>query len=311
MKEFELIKYIKDYFKSPFIGDDAFYKDNLLISKDMMIEGVHFIIDNNFYEIGAKAIISNVSDILAMGGKPEFFFMGLGINKDINDENLKKFFKGLNEFSEKYNVQLAGGDISKSDKFVISITIIGELISNPITRDGARDDDDIYVIGEFGDSEIGLRIIKEKFTCDNREYFIKKHYVKELYPECVYKLAKENLINSMIDVSDGFVQDLEHILNSSKKSAEICVKNIPISDKLLKLKLKIKEKEFFNIILTSGEEYNLIFTASPKNREKINKILESHNAPFAKVGKIIPQKDYLINFNDINISFEKKGYSHF
>ena len=311
MKEFELIELIKDYFQSPFIGDDAFYNDNLLISKDIMIEGVHFIIDKNFYEIGAKAIISNVSDILAMGGKPEFFFIGLGINSKIKTDDIKIFLNGIKDFSEKYNVIIGGGDISRSEKLIISITIIGKSINIPITRYGAKTGDDIFVIGEFGDSEIGLRIIKEKFTCDNREYFIKKHYIKELYPECVYKLAKENLINSMIDVSDGFLQDLEHILNCSNKSAEIFVRDIPVSKKLINLKKILKDDELFEIVLTSGEEYNLIFTSELKNREKVIKILKYYNVPFAKVGKIIEKTTNKISFKDIKLHIKTKGYSHF
>ncbi len=311
MNEFELIEYIKDHFDSKYIGDDAFFYDNLLISKDILIEDVHFILKNNFYEIGAKSLISNISDILAMGGEAKFFFLGLGIPSKITFNNLKEFFNGVKFISHKYNVTLGGGDLSKSgNKFFISVTITGKPFGKIITRANAEVNDSIYVIGELGDVEIGLRVIKNNFSVANKEYFIKKHYIKDLYPQIVKELTQLNIINSMIDISDGFLQDLEHILKSSNKSAEIYVKNIPVSDNFLQLKDILKE-EFFIIPLISGEEYSLIFTSNEKYDKKIKQVATKFDVKITKVGKIVEKREQLIIFKDFKINLDKKGYTHF
>ncbi len=311
MYEFELIKFIKENFESEYIGDDAFCYKNYLVSKDILIENVHFILNNNFFEIGAKSLISNISDIIAMGGEAKFFFLGLGLPEKLSFNNLKKFFDGLKFISNKYKLILGGGDISKSKSdFFISITVIGKVIKRPILRDNAQSGDNIYVVGEVGDSEIGLRIIKGEFTCKNRDYFIKKHYIKELYPEFIKILAKNEYINSMIDISDGFLQDLGHILENSNKSAEIFVKNIPVSIEYQKLKSILKD-DYYEILLTSGEEYSLIFTSDKKYDNKIREIANNMNVRIAKVGKVIEKQKEKVIFKDLEIKLNKEGYTHF
>ena len=310
MKEFELISFIKEFFNSNYIGDDAFYNNNLLISKDILIENVHFILNDNFFEIGAKSLISNLSDIVAMGGKPEFFFMGLGIPDRVKFDNLEEFFKGMKYIADNYNVILGGGDISKSlNDFFISITVTGFPFKKPIKRDNAKESDSIFIIGEVGDSEIGLRLIKNEFFCNNKEYFIKKHYIKDLYLEVVKELVEKGIINSMIDISDGFIQDLGHILNLSNKSAEIYVKNFPVSDEYKKLKKFLKD-DYYIIPLISGEEYSLIFTSDKKYDKEILKTSSTFGVRITKVGEVVEKKKHLILFKDYKIKLNKKGYIH-
>ncbi len=312
MDEFQIIKWIKNFFNSKFIGDDCFNFNNFLISKDLLIENVHFILKDNLYEIGAKSIISNVSDILSSGGKPLYFLLALGIPENFNFQKLKNFFKGLKHYSEKYNVQLAGGDISKSKKdFFISITIIGKVLKKTILRSNAKNNDNIYVIGELGDSEIGLKILKDKINFPEKEYFLKKHFIKELYPEVIFELVEKNIVNSMIDVSDGFLLDLEHILDESNKSAFIYVKNLPVSENFKKLANFLSKEEFYTIPLTSGEEYSIIFTSDKKYDKEIKKISEKHKVKITFVGEITDRKEKKFYFNDIDLNIAIKGYKHF
>ncbi len=311
MNEFELINFIKEYFKSDYIGDDAFCYKNCLISKDILIENVHFILNDNFFEIGAKSLISNISDIIAMGGEVKFFFLGLGLPDKLSFNNLEKFLEGVKFIANKYKLILGGGDISKSlNDFFISITIVGNVINKPVKRNNAKLGDNIYVAGEVGDSEIGLRIIKGEFSCKNKNYFIKKHYIKELYPEFIKTLVNKEYINSMIDISDGFLQDLNHILDDSNKSAEIYVKNIPVSLEYQKLETILKE-DFYRIPLISGEEYSLIFTSNKKYDNKIKSIANDMNVKVTKVGEVIKRQKKKVIFKDLNIKLYKEGYIHF
>jgi thiamine-monophosphate kinase len=316
MNEFQLIDLIKKMFNAKLIGDDTAFLKNQninLISKDILVEDVHFKIDNNCFEIGAKSLISNISDIISSGGKPKFFFLGLGIPEYLSEAEIKTFLNGIKKISKKYKVTIAGGDISKAEKFFISITIVGTTyFEKPILRNEAQKGDYIYITGNLGDSEIGLRLILNKIKIENKileNYFIKKHYFQNLYPKFVEQLCKKCKINAMIDISDGFLQDLSHILKSSKKSAEIYGKIIPKSNNYKKLK-NILQDEYFKIPLFSGEEYQLIFT-SPENPEKIKNIAKKFKVKTSKVGKILNKKKELIKILDMFEKFDNLGYRHF
>jgi thiamine-monophosphate kinase len=171
--EFQLINFIKDKFNSDFIGDDAAVipvnsSESIVISKDILIEDIHFIVSNNFSSIGEKSIISNASDIVAMGVEPKYFFLALGIPEKFSFAQIKKLLNGIYNISNLYKITLAGGDISKSDKLTISITILGFAQNDKIVyRSGAKINDDIWVTGALGDVEIGLRIIKEELKIEN------------------------------------------------------------------------------------------------------------------------------------------------
>ncbi len=316
MEEFKLIEYIKRSFNANLIGDDSAFLNSEqinLISKDILVEDVHFKINNNFFEIGVKSLIANVSDIIASGGIPLYFFLAIGIPAYLNESNLKEFLKGIKKVSKKYNVELAGGDISKSEKFFISVTITGKtILKYPITRSGAKVNDNIFVTGNLGDSEVGLRLILNKLSLHNeklKNYFVKKHFFQKLYPEFVETLCKKCKINSMIDISDGFLQDLLHILKMSKKSAVIFGKSIPTSNYYKKLK-KVLKTDFQRIPLISGEEYQLIFT-SPENFETINSIARDFKIKITEVGKIKGNKKEQIKILDMFEKFDNLGYRHF
>lgn len=322
--EFQFIRYIKEFFNSELIGDDAAVirnnQESILITKDILIEDIHFKINDNLFKIGAKSLISNISDIIAMGGIPLHFFLGLGIPEHLNNGNIRKLLTGIKSISEKYNLKLSGGDISKSPKpLFISITVLGEVINKAITRDSAEIDDDIWVTGFLGDSEIGLQLILNKIQIENKslnDYFISRHYIKNLHLKFISSLVQNNLINSMIDVSDGFLQDLSHILKCSEKSAEIFTDKIPVSNEFQKLKY-ILGNDFCKIPLISGEEYELIFTTPEKNRGKIIEFSEQYSCRITNIGKIIKQSKKLIEFKNTEQTgfkfenFDKLGYKHF
>ena len=324
LDEFQFIHYIKEFFNSDLIGDDAAVignnENSMLITKDILIEDIHFKINNNFFEIGAKSLISNISDIIAMGGVPLHFFLGLGIPEYLSETNVKKLLTGVKSISKEYNLKLSGGDISKAPKYLfISITVLGEVINKAVTRDSAEIDDDIWVTGFLGDSEIGLQIILENVQIEDKnlkDYFINKHYIKNLHLKFISSLVKHNLINSMIDISDGFLQDLSHILKSSEKSAEIFTSKIPVSKEYQKLE-NILGEEFYYIPFVSGEEYELLFTASEKDRKKINELSEQYSCKITNIGKIIKQRKKLIEIKNTEQTgfkfenFDKLGYTHF
>ncbi len=320
--EFQIIDFIKDFFASPFIGDDAAViplndKENIVISKDILIENIHFILNSNLSHIGSKSLISNLSDIIAMGIEPKYFFLGLGVPDCFSIDDLSNLLNGVRIISEKYNVVLAGGDTSGAERLSISVTVVGFGGKDRIIyRHGAELGDYIYVTGNLGDSEIGLSIIKGDLNFEQRlsEYFVNCHYIRELYPEFISFLSFKKLINSMIDISDGFLQDLNHILFQSKKRARVDETLIPVSKEFRSIISKMGN-DALTIPLTSGEEYQIIFTAPPSNHADIMSYAENFSVKVTKVGEITDNG--LLGKQNIklkNLEIEKinkLGYSHF
>ena len=159
MNEEEFVKYLKKNF--PFdsgigIGDDCSVEKcgsiNHLITKDLLVENIHFRLNYmSFYEIALKALSVNISDICAMGGIAKSFYLGLGIPLSISQSKIGEFFEGIKFGCKKWDIQLAGGDISKSKELIVSITVKGEAVK-PVFRNGAQEDDLICLSGIAGES---------------------------------------------------------------------------------------------------------------------------------------------------------------
>jgi thiamine-monophosphate kinase len=226
------------------------------VSTDSFIEGVHFT-PSIFspYNIGYKALSSALSDIAASGAKPAWYFINLGIKKDQTIKEIKDIFKGLQYIERKYSIKLLGGDTTRSPFLFLSITV-GGIIKKPIPRNRAKNGDKIYLTGNIGGSIMGFFALQKKI----KSSIIKYHLTPKIRCEEALKLTRKYRINSMIDISDGFLIDSNHIAEESGKRLDIIFKNIPICPGCRKFakkhSLDIKEN-----ILTSGEEFELLFTS--------------------------------------------------
>ena len=274
MDEFELIK---NYFQkisnnnpsAKKLNDDVFFdkKNKLVVSVDTYNEGVHF--PNFKYPnlVIKKIIRSSISDLIAKGVKPEYYFIsGSGNKNQFTKKNLKMISKSLNQEQKKYNLKLSGGDTTNSNKVSFSITSIG-FSKKIIERNKARLNDDIYVTGNIGDSFVGLKVIKNNIKINSK---LKKYFVNQFYcPNLPYKIYKEihKFANTSMDISDGLISDMNKLINKQKLSFDINVNKIPISKNLefyLKKYKKLKTQYLFN-----GDDYQILFTA-PKKKAIIN-----------------------------------------
>ena len=239
MDEFELIK---NYFQkisnknlaAKKLNDDVFFDKNkkLVVSVDTYNEKVHF--PNFKYPnlVIKKIIRSSISDLIAKGVKPKYYFIsGSGNKKSFTKRNLKSISKALNQEQKKYNLKLSGGDTTNSDKVSFSITSIG-FSQSIVERNKAKLNDDIYVTGNIGDSFVGLKTIKNniKINFKLKKYFISKFYCPNL-PYNIYK-HMHKFANTSIDISDGLVSDMYKLINDQFLSFEINVNKIPISKNL-------------------------------------------------------------------------------
>jgi thiamine-monophosphate kinase len=316
MNEFEIInKYLKPLsFKNPAsfkLSDDIFYdnKRGVAVSVDTYVQGVHFI--SNEPKLFLKKVLrASLSDLYCKGINPKYYFLSFAVNKkQIKKPWLNDVKKILQSEQKKFNILLSGGDTTFSAKFVITITVLGYSKKKPVLRNGCKENDDIYVTGNIGDPYLGLKIIKKKNNFGKYNSFFKKKYHT---PDLPYKISPylNKIASGSIDVSDGLSQDLNHLCTTSNVGAFIDIGLIPTSNSCKKLinKKKIKLKEIFS----NGDDYQILFTSSRNNRNKIKNLSKKLNLKITKIG--ITTKDKNIIFKDrgqnMTMSATKMGYTH-
>jgi|Deesub1362A_J573_1020465.scaffolds.fasta_scaffold06563_1 thiamine-monophosphate kinase len=287
------------------IGDDAAAIKSLqgftLITSDMLIEGIHFDLTYiTFYQLGYKALAVNMSDIFAMGGKPKFFLMNIGIPERFDSRDVEEIYGGMIELAERFGVAVIGGDTSVSRRgLLLSGTLIGEA-KDIIRRSGARPGDGIFVIGTLGDSAMGLELLRKtgKRIQVKRDHYshslIKRHLLPEPRP-----LRRTDKVTSMIDISDGLLIDLGHICDASNVGAVIYKERIPLSEELINVASAMK-KDPFDYALRGGEDYALLFTSPSKDKKGATRI-----------GEIIKKGRYIIDEKRRKTPFKLEGYEHF
>ena len=317
MDEFELIK---KYFQkisnnNPYakkLNDDVFFdkKRKLVISVDTYNEGIHF--PNFKYPnlVIKKIIRSSISDLIAKGVKPEYYFIsGSGNKNKFTKRNLKMISNSLKQEQKKYGLKLSGGDTTNSSKISFSITCIG-FSKKIVERNNAKINDDIYVTGNIGDASIGLKVIKNNIKINSK---LKKYFVKQFYcPNLPYKIYKEidKFANTSMDISDGLIIDMKKLINKQKLSFDININKIPISKNFvfyLKKYKKLRTQYLFN-----GDDYQILFTAPERKRLLIKSIGKKMNQKFTIIGKINNgNKKNLIKLDNKPLNLSKfKGYSH-
>lgn len=270
------------------IGDDTavlpFTKDKyLLVTTDLLCAGVHFFPKENGRLVGRKALACSLSDIAAMGGVATAAVVSLGLPRHCCVRYVDDIYRGINELARKFHVSIVGGDTIHSSSVIINVAALGEVRkSQLVVRSGARKKDKIFVTGPLG--------------CSLRT---KKHLL--FTPRLVeaQKLATYSKPNSMIDISDGLAADLGHILEESGKGAILDEAAIPTA-----------KKATLENALFDGEDFELLFTVSPENA---NKLLHQKALKVFCIGEITGQtrKLFLRNAKGQVRALKLKGYKHF
>ena len=293
MKEFQIIEH---YFRNKgqkrrdvelSIGDDCALvnpADNksIAISCDTLVENVHFLPDIPAHALGFKSLAVNLSDLASMGAEPAWFTLALTL-PSVDETWLADFSEGLFEIAEYYGIALIGGDTTRGPRS-ISITINGQVIKgSALTRGGAKNGDWIYVTGTLGDSALGLDVLRgnRSVNKEDSEYLINRHYYPT--PRVLAGQALRTLATSAIDLSDGLISDIGHILSASKVGALIDVNQIPLSNSL---KTNLSREDALSYALTGGEDYELLFTVPESQRGAIDTALIHAGVKFVKIGQI-------------------------
>ncbi len=303
------------------IGDDCAVLETtegraLLVTTDTLIEGVHFTAQTlSPKALGWKALAVNISDIAAMGGVPRTAFLSIALRPDSGADFLESFTDGLKALADKTGIILAGGDTVESPSHaMITITLLGDCPpEHLIYRSGARVGDDVWVTGQLGNAAAGLFLLINKKVSDVSGYKLLVQAHQEPMPrvEMGRALGESGLVHAMIDISDGIAKDIGHICQQSGTGALLQAESIPMSDELLKLAAEA-EKSPLSWALHGGEDYELLFTASSADEEKIlsltSKVLGTHAA---KTGTITQDEGIWLQTEKGKEPIQSGGYVHF
>ncbi|MBN2536412.1 MAG: thiamine-phosphate kinase [Spirochaetales bacterium] len=310
--EFALINLItKSYDSHPGIicgiGDDCAVirsgRDTCsLITTDMMVENDHFSLKWFTPEqIGKKCMESNVSDIIAMGGKPEYAFVSICLKKDTDVEFIKGFYKGLYESAERHNVLLLGGDTTHGTEYVFNLALTGTVPSSLLKlRSMARVGDFIAVTGTLGGSTAGLKLL-----LNNRDgYFLDHLEPRSRTQEEGAVIAR--YAHAMIDVSDGLGSEVFHICQKSNTGAEIDLEAIPLSEHTVR-SAETLGSDPYEYALYGGEDFELVFTIPEHAIKELTREFDD----FTIVGRIVEQSEDIHIISQGEKTPVKKGYDHF
>lgn len=320
--EFGFIENIRGRLGSSRIGDDCAVipKDSetdSVITTDLLVEDIDFRLDWTTPEfLGHKALAVSLSDISAMGAKPVWSMLSIGVPARIwKTDFVEKFYDGYLRLAERFGVELIGGDISRTtDNIVVDSIAAGEVKKGAaVLRSGAQAGDLIFVTGALGGASCALKLLEngERFA-DSSESSRRQLLLRQLAPnpqiEIGQMLAAHNRATAMIDLSDGLSGDLRHLCRESKTGAKIFAGKIPIDKNIEAFEKSIAEK--LKLALNGGEDFELLFTVNPKNVLQLEKSLETF--AFSRIGEITANVDIIeiVNENETTILLPE-AFRHF
>jgi thiamine-monophosphate kinase len=318
MKEFQLIKqfFTKQTVKRKDvelgIGDDCavlapIENQNIVVTTDTLVAGVHFPFDTNPRAIGHKAVAVNLSDIAAMGAKPSWLSLALTL-PDVDEAWLSEFCEGVFELCEFYNVELIGGDTTQGP---LSITITAQGLTpqgSYLSRSGAKAGDWLYVTGELGDAALALQQITGKVDIEPQFTETIKNKLDYPKPRVLAGQTLREYASSAIDLSDGLIADLGHICQASNVGANVVLDALPLStimrDSLL-------ADDAIALALSGGDDYELLFTISEDNKVGMETAMSHAGTPVTCIGQINTSQTISTTLNNKPTPINTVGFEHF
>ena len=268
------------------IGDDCALLaprpgEMLAISTDMLVEGRHFFPDVDPEALGHKALAVNLSDLAAMGAKPQAFTLAFSLRK-ADEAWLAAFSNGLFALAERYGCDLIGGDTT-GGPLNLCITVFGSVPPQvALRRDAAQPGDDIWISGTLGDARAGLGVQRGEWSADAGDTAAFRRALERPEPRIFLGLALRGIAHAALDLSDGLAGDLQHILERSNVQATVDVDAVPRSAALRRLSPEIQQR----CTLAGGDDYELCFTAPAAARAKVEAAGCEVAVPVTRIGTI-------------------------
>ena len=303
------------------VGDDAALIHitkgmQLAISSDMLVAGTHFFHDAVPYDIGWKALAVNISDMAAVGAQAKWATLAIAL-PEVNETWLAEFSRGFFACADEFGIDLIGGDTTKGS-LNISVTIMGEVpVGAALKRSGAQIGDDIWVSGTLGDAALALAILQNRCKIDAhwQEDELEKWLpcLNKPQPRAALGLALRGIATSCVDISDGLLADLGHILTASNLGAQIQLERLPVS--LYNINY-LDDVAVQQCVLAGGDDYELCFTAPKSAQQKINALSKQLNLQITCIGTTrmasgLNTSGLQAIYKNTEIKLLKQGFDHF
>lgn len=313
MAEFDLIA---RYFTRPStaelgVGDDAALVSvqpghQLVVSADMSVSGTHFFAEAAPYDIGWKSMAVNLSDMAAMGAQPRWATLSIALPA-VKHDWLAAFSQGLFDCAEAFAVSLIGGDTTRGP-LNIAITILGEVPrGQAITRQGAQLGEDIWVSGRLGEAALWLQHQQGHITLDAQTLAGCAQAMHQPQPRVALGLALRGVASAALDVSDGLLADLTHILQASKLGAQLHWEAMPLPV----LATPLAPAVLAQAVLAGGDDYELCFTAAPQQRSALEALARQISLPLTRIGHTTASSELVVLQQGQPLTISQKGYQHF
>ena len=297
------------------IGDDGAVvkppkNSSLVITSDTLNGGIHFDLNCLPEHLGHKALAVNLSDLAAMGAAPLWATLNLSL-QEIDHDWLDQFSKGLYLLADRYGVKVVGGDLARGP-LSISVQMVGHLEpGSMLTRSNAKPGDLIFVTGTIGDAALGLKLRRGTqdygVSVADTEYF--KLRLDRPEPRVSIGLGIVTCASAAIDVSDGLLCDVHRVASMSNVGACINLEQIPLSDPMQK---QLNAVEDWDLILSGGDDYELVFTAHPDHQKKIDEVSEQTGCRITRIGCITQGRDLELLKEGQRIPVpDRLGFDHF
>ncbi|MEW6994548.1 thiamine-phosphate kinase [Colwelliaceae bacterium MEBiC 14330] len=318
MKEFELIKHfftkqiVKRKDVSLGIGDDCAVlapveNQNIVVTTDTLVAGVHFPFDTSPRAIGHKAVAVNLSDIAAMGAKPSWISLALTL-PEVDETWLTEFCQGVFELCEFYNVELIGGDTTQGP---LSITLTAQGLTpqdSYLSRAGAKTGDWLYVTGELGDAALALQHIDGKVDIEAQFFEVLKHKLDYPKPRILAGQTLREYASAAIDLSDGLIADLGHICQASNVGANVVLDSLPLSNIM---RDNLLADDAINLALSGGDDYELLFTVSEDNKVGMETAMSHAGIAVTCIGQLNASQTITTTLNNKPVPINTAGFEHF
>ncbi len=294
------------------IGDDAAVvrvPDGMqaVVTTDTLVAGVHFLPDADPVSVGHKALAVNVSDLAAMGAEPAWFTLNLTL-PEVNTAWLQRFCEGMFGLARRYNMQLIGGNTSRGPLAIVinAHGLVPE--GQALRRSGAKAGDRIYVTGELGDAGLALLHQLGKLHLPDPDIIAIADRLARPMPCIQGGMALRGIANSAVDISDGLIADLGHILESSHAGARVFLGRVPVSTVYRKYVGQIG----WDVALANGDDYELCFTAPQENTASVERLKSELRYTITYIGDVVAEPGLSIFDND-GKPYEPRaaGHDHF
>ncbi|MCB1824348.1 MAG: thiamine-phosphate kinase [Candidatus Competibacteraceae bacterium] len=296
------------------IGDDCALllppaDQQLAITVDTLVAGVHFFADADPESVGHKALAVNLSDLAAMGATPAWATLALTLPQ-ADEPWLAAFCRGLFALADRYGVQLIGGDVTHGPTIVITLQVHGFVPPGlALRRDGAKPGDGLYVTGTPGDAGLALAATFGKASVAEGHAGSIRARLERPEPRIAEGLALRGIASAAIDISDGLAQDLGHILERSRVGARLEVERLPLSPALA---ASLDRKAAVMTALTGGDDYELCFAVPPERTLQLESSAAGWECRCTRIGVVTAEPGLrLVRADGSALHLEQRGYDHF